>query len=116
MAKKYLMDCTLRDGGYVNNWDFSDNCIKNIIFGLENAHLDLIELGIMGKNNQPFQGTKFNSFAAIEPLLNNRRSGIIYTVMLNYAEKDELMISGRNKQSPDGIRLAFFKNESQESL
>ncbi len=27
MEEIYLMDCTLRDGGYVNDWEFGKNCI-----------------------------------------------------------------------------------------
>ena len=31
--KKYpvLLDCTLRDGGYYNNWDFSTDLIENYL-------------------------------------------------------------------------------------
>ena len=29
MGKKFLLDCTLRDGGYVNDWEFGrDNLIS----------------------------------------------------------------------------------------
>ena len=29
MGKKYLLDCTLRDGGYLNDWEFGhDNLIS----------------------------------------------------------------------------------------
>ena len=26
-----ILDCTLRDGGYYNNWDFSTNLSKNYL-------------------------------------------------------------------------------------
>ena len=47
MGKVTLMDCTLRDGGYVNKWNFGNQCIRNIINGLEESNLDIIELGFM---------------------------------------------------------------------
>ena len=47
MGKVTLMDCTLRDGGYVNKWNFGNQCIRNIINGLEESDLDIIELGFM---------------------------------------------------------------------
>ena len=37
--------CTLRDGGYYNNWDFSIDLIKDYIQALELAKIDFIELG-----------------------------------------------------------------------
>ena len=31
MNKINLLDCTLRDGGYINNWAFGLETIKNIL-------------------------------------------------------------------------------------
>ena len=28
MGKIYLLDCTLRDGGYVNDWQFGEETIR----------------------------------------------------------------------------------------
>ena len=28
MRKIYLLDCTLRDGGYINDWEFGEETIK----------------------------------------------------------------------------------------
>ncbi len=30
MKKVELLDCTLRDGGFVNHWHFGEDCILNI--------------------------------------------------------------------------------------
>lgn len=40
-----ILDCTLRDGGYVNNWDFSDECILETIVCAEKSGIEYIEIG-----------------------------------------------------------------------
>lgn len=40
-----ILDCTLRDGGHVNNWDFSDDCINATVFAAENTGIDFVEVG-----------------------------------------------------------------------
>ena len=37
-----LLDCTLRDGGYINDWDFKRKNMRRIMAGLEEAGTDLI--------------------------------------------------------------------------
>ena len=41
-----LLDCTLRDGGYYNNWDFSLKIANDYLEALGNTDIDYIELGL----------------------------------------------------------------------
>ena len=41
-----LLDCTLRDGGYINEWNFGQSAIREIVFSLTQADLDYIEMGL----------------------------------------------------------------------
>ena len=45
MSKINLLDCTLRDGGYLNDWEFGQDNIINIFERLVSAGLDIIEIG-----------------------------------------------------------------------
>jgi len=40
-----LLDCTLRDGGYYNRWDFPTELVRRYVRGLVRAGIDTIELG-----------------------------------------------------------------------
>ena len=42
-----LMDCTLRDGGYINNWEFGYNAIRGICNKIAEAGIEFIEVGFM---------------------------------------------------------------------
>ncbi|MCH5199494.1 MAG: hypothetical protein J1F60_00950 [Oscillospiraceae bacterium] len=47
MGRISLLDCTLRDGGYVNNWRFGSQKINDIIRGLARSGIDIIEIGFL---------------------------------------------------------------------
>lgn len=40
-----FLDCTLRDGGYYNNWDFEPERAKELLKALNNAGVQIIEVG-----------------------------------------------------------------------
>ena len=42
-----LLDCTLRDGGYVNNWNFGFHGARAIIKYLTDANIDVVEVGFL---------------------------------------------------------------------
>lgn len=46
-----LLDCSLRDGGHVNNAYFGKNVIKSIIKNLNQAGTELIEIGFLKNGN-----------------------------------------------------------------
>lgn len=43
-----LLDCTLRDGGHLNEGIFGKEVIKNVIKKLAEANVDIIEAGFYG--------------------------------------------------------------------
>ncbi len=42
-----LLDCTLRDGGYINDWAFGSDNITNIFERLVSANIEIIEIGFL---------------------------------------------------------------------
>ena len=42
-----ILDCTLRDGGYINDWRFGKKTIVSILEKLEKANIDIIECGFL---------------------------------------------------------------------
>ncbi|HEY4390383.1 MAG TPA: nucleoid-structuring protein H-NS, partial [Paenibacillus sp.] len=40
-----IVDCTIRDGGLVNNWDFSVDFVQKLYAGLNEAGVDYMEIG-----------------------------------------------------------------------
>ncbi len=40
-----VLDCTIRDGGLMNNWEFSKEMVRDVFQGLVEAGVDYVELG-----------------------------------------------------------------------
>lgn len=51
-----FLDCTLRDGGYYNAWDFSVELINDYLLAMQAAGVDIVELGFRSLNNKGFKG------------------------------------------------------------
>ena len=48
-----ILDCTIRDGGYVNNWDFDIRFVGKLAQALQAANVDYIELGFVDPRQTP---------------------------------------------------------------
>lgn len=116
MKKIHILDCTLRDGGYVNNWEFDNGTAKAVIDGLYGSGIRVIEIGIMGKGGEVGKSTKFASFKDAESLLENRKVDCRYAIMLNQAEAEGFDIPARSEKTVDMIRLAYFKPELHNAM
>ena len=101
-----VLDCTLRDGGYVNSWEFDNKTTKNIISGLSDSNIDIIECGFLDPNG--IEGTtRFDSLDYANSLLPTE-SNSMFVSMIELDRYDssilpELKDSDSNQIT--GIRL-----------
>ena len=51
-----LLDCTLRDGGYYNSWDFPVPLIEDYLAATKAAQVDIVEVGFRFLKNNGFKG------------------------------------------------------------
>jgi len=51
-----LIDCTLRDGGYYNNWDFSSELVAEYLEAMASINIDFVEIGFRFIDNEGFKG------------------------------------------------------------
>ena len=88
MEKISVLDCTLRDGGYVNQWEFGEKNIPKILNGLEYANIDIIECGFLTNRIEHNKNlTKFNTIEEIENLIHKgNKNRTKYVCMINFGE------------------------------
>ena len=56
MNKIQILDCTLRDGGYYNNWDFSNELVRDYLKTMSLIGIDYVELGFRSFKTKEFKG------------------------------------------------------------
>lgn len=87
MSKETLtfLDCTLRDGGYYNNWDFPRPVVNDYLKAMQSVGVDVVELGLRSLKNDSFKGAcAFTTDDFIRSL--ELPSGLKVSVMINAAE------------------------------
>ena len=111
MKKIKILDCTLRDGGYVNNWNFGKENIKSIIKELADANVDYIECGFL-KDMQ--YNLESSLFSIPNDILNiTKPSKHKFMLMINYGEYP---IGKIPSNSNIIFRIAFKKNDFDKAL
>jgi len=117
MNKIRILDCTLRDGGYVNNWEFGKDNIKKIILKLFEANIDIIECGFLTNKNQYNPDcSKFDIVERIAEFLPKDRRNLEMVCMVNYGEYNLEDLPDYDGSSIDGIRVAFHKKDLNGAL
>lgn len=117
MQQLEVLDCTLRDGGYCNGWQFGFSNIKKIIRSLLDANIDIIECGfITNRIEYELDSTKFTELEQIAEVIPSDRRHKIFVAMVNYGEYLIEDIPKHNSNSVDGIRVAFHKKHFREAL
>lgn len=111
MSDIKLLDCTLREGGYVNNWEFGFDNIQNILSNLENSNIDFIECGYLKPDFYSADKTIFNSISDFEKLNKSHKPKL--ALMINYGEYD---IENIPKDNNIILRIAFKKHQLQYAL
>ncbi len=114
MSKVEILDCTLRDGGYINEWKFGKKAIQNILYNLSKANTDIVECGFL--TNKPYNPdySLYNSVEVINELIDsNANSDTMYVAMIALGEReiDPRLLSNASNGPIDGIRLTFHPNE-----
>lgn len=112
-----VLDCTLRDGGYCNEWRFGSRNSHKIIRGLVEAGIDIVECGFITKRvaYDP-EVTKYTTFAEAAGMIPENRHGKMFVCMINYGEYDLADIPEYDGSSIDGIRVAFHKKDMVHAL
>ncbi len=113
-----VLDCTLRDGGSINNCEFGYSNILNILQGLNDSKIDIIETGFLDENVIISENKMiFSDISAIRNLsgkIKNRTSKI--AVMINYGKFNLSKLPEAEKTPIDIIRLMFKKNNAKEAI
>ncbi len=106
-----LLDCTLRDGGYYNSWNFSEALVTDYLAAIRQSGIDYIELGFRNFPKKTFLGAyAYTSEEYLNAL--SLPDNIQYAVMV-----DAKSILSSKKTIPEAIQQLFVeKSKSKISM
>lgn len=118
MKKIELLDCTLRDGGYVNDWEFGHDNIVILFERLVSSEVDYIEIGFMD-DRRDFDENR--SIAPGSAAMNSLYQGLdkkkaFVVGMIDYGTCDISLIQPQPKTIMDGIRVIFKKEKMHGAI
>ena len=116
MGNIYLLDCTLRDGGYINDWNFKESTIRGFSKKIAQTGIEYFELGFLKGDMYNPDKTVYPDTECMKEIITPKESNMLYLGMLDMSAplpKDR--IKERSKDSIDGIRVIFKKNKIEEA-
>ncbi|MDO4554016.1 MAG: aldolase catalytic domain-containing protein [Lachnospiraceae bacterium] len=116
MNRVQILDCTLRDGGYINQFQFGFHPIRTIIRQLSLASIDIIECGFLKSGANDKDTSLFDSVEALREVICQKNPSSMYVAMIQYGAITADEISPFDDTSIDGIRLTFHEHEIDEAF
>ena len=109
--KVSLLDCTLRDGGYVNDWNFGRDAIAAIFERQVSSGVDVIEVGFLDERRpfDPDRTIQPDTRAYTEIFGKMDRGRAMTVAMIDYGTCGLDKLQPRAEQWLDGIRVIFKK-------
>lgn len=118
MPKISLLDCTLRDGGYLNDWEFGHDNIVNIFERLVSAEIDIIEVGFLNESRQyDTNRTIFPDAVSVNRTFAGLPKGRSMIVgMIDYGTCGIGQLIPAAESFMDGIRVIFKKEKKEGAI
>ena len=119
-----ILDCTLRDGGYYNNWNFSNKVVNDYLSVMSAVSVDYVEIGFRSFETKDFKGP---TWYTTESFLNSLHipKNITLGVMVNASElishssglykATQLLFKDAKKSKIKLVRLACHFKEFNET-
>lgn len=85
-----ILDCTLRDGGYYNDWLFSESDVLTYLEAMTESNVDMVELGLRHFDSTGFKGPHYFSteeYLAKLPLSEKTTFGVMVNAGTVLAEE-----------------------------
>ena len=112
-----LLDCTLRDGGYVNSWNWGFAATKDIIASLTCAGTDIVEVGFL-RNVDGYNPdvTVCNTIEELNRLLPAHTGSTMYSGMAMRSNYDIAKLSPYEGHGIEMLRITAHDYDIREGM
>ena len=106
MSKVYLLDCTLRDGGYINDWNFGEDTIRGFCQKIAKTGIEILEVGFIKGDSYDPDKSVFPDTESFKNVILPKNPNLKYVGMLDMsAPVPKERIRPCDGTSIDGIRV-----------
>ena len=116
MKRDKLLDCTLRDGGYINDWNFGFHTIRDIIKKLVDSQVDYVEVGFLRNCEYDRDKALFNNCSEIAPILPEKRGNTMFSAMALHNKYNIDKLEPYDGKTIDVLRVTFHDYDIDEGL
>lgn len=109
-----ILDCTLRDGGYINDWKFGKKNIKGIIANLVQSRIDIVECGFIRDVIADEDSSNYCSMEQLVDIIGEKSPNTLYAVMIEEHNHVDDRIPFYDGRGADIIRVTFRRNEWED--
>lgn len=114
-----VIDCTIRDGGLINNFYFEDELVKKVYSSCREAKIDYMEIGYKASEEyfsyKEFGKWKFCKEEDIRKVIGEAKSDTKLSVMADVGRTNLKEILPKNKSIVDMIRVAAYIHQIEEA-
>ena len=108
MGNISLLDCNLRDGGYINNWHFGKEAIDFVIDRLDRSGIDMIEVGFLRNVEYDGDCTLFPDLESANSVLPKSGRHSMYAGMIDMGDPIDIdSIPPYREGGLDALRVIF---------
>lgn len=113
-----MLDCTLRDGGYINDWEFGHGVIVGMYKRLDEAGVDYIEVGFLDDRRKfDINRTIMPNTDAINQIYGSiEKRHAVPVAMIDYGTCSLDSIGPADSTFIEGIRVIFKKEKIEQAL
>ena len=117
MSGLNLLDCTLRDGGYVNDWKWGFQQARDIIRALVKANIDVVEVGFL-RNVDRYDPdiTVCNRIEELNSLLPEQNGNTIFSAMAMRSNYDIQKLTPYSGKGIEMIRITAHDYDLREGM
>ncbi len=115
-----VVDCTVRDGGLMNNWQFSDEFVRAVYENCSLAGVDYMEIGYKS-NDKAYSRTengpwKFCDEADLRRIVGNNKTDLKLSAMVDIGRIELVDIAPKHESLLDMIRVACYVHQTDKAI
>jgi Isopropylmalate/homocitrate/citramalate synthases len=115
-----VLDCTIRDGGLINNHNFDDRLVKEVYKALSAAGVDYMEIGYKNSRSlfspEKYGKWKFCDDEDIRRVIDGVKSHTKISVMVDVGRVDMKDIKPKKDSPVDMIRVASYVKDIDKAI